>query len=106
MNIKVAIYEDNETLRESLSYLIMGSEGYELAGAYPDCNNIIENCTLFRPEIILMDIDMPGLSGIEGTRMVKAMFPEINVMIFTIFLFPVLENCNDIYNFRGQGKGL
>ena len=85
MPVKVAIYEDNDALRESLSYLIMGTGTLELTGAYPDCTSILENCEEARPDVILMDIDMPKITGIEGTLLVKTRFPEINVMILTIF---------------------
>ncbi|MCX6270261.1 MAG: response regulator transcription factor [Bacteroidetes bacterium] len=85
MPIKVAIYEDNNSLRETLTYLVKGTESLELTAAYPDGSMVIENCRENKPEVILMDIDMPGISGIEATSKVKAEFPEINILIFTIF---------------------
>jgi len=85
MNIRVSIYEDNDDLRESLSYLVLGTGTLELMGAYPDCSKVMENCVVAKPDVILMDIDMPGISGIEATAMVKASFPEINILILTIF---------------------
>ena len=85
MPIKVAIYEDNEALRESLTYLIKGSADLEFSGAFPDCSTVIDNCKNALPEIILMDIDMPGITGIEATKLVKASYPGVNVLIFTIF---------------------
>ncbi|MEI7491818.1 MAG: response regulator transcription factor [Bacteroidota bacterium] len=85
MSIKVAIYEDNDPLRKSLSHLIMGTESMEFYGAWPDCSSILENCSDQTPEVIIMDIDMPGITGIEATAMVKARFPEVNVLIFTVF---------------------
>jgi DNA-binding NarL/FixJ family response regulator len=83
--MKIAIYEDNDALRDSLSHLISGIKEMEFCGAYPDCSSIIENCTVNKPDIILMDIDMPGISGIEATILVKKKFPEINIMMLTIF---------------------
>lgn len=83
--IKVAVYEDNYALREGLTYLIKGSEMMQFAGAWGDCLDILRNCENERPDIIIMDIDMPYLSGIEATRLVKDAYPEINVMMLTVF---------------------
>ena len=83
--IKVAIYEDNDPLRRSLSHLVMGSGTMELCGAWPDCSSLIDNCMKCQPDVILMDIDMPGINGIEATAMVKARFSMVNILIFTVF---------------------
>ncbi len=84
LEIKVAIYEDNDALRESLSFLVRGSGLLRFAGAYPDCRRILENCDIEQPDVILMDIDMPYLSGIDATRLVKDRYPNINVMMLTV----------------------
>lgn len=84
LEIKVAIYEDNDALRESLSFLVRGSGLLRFAGAHPDCRRILENCDIEQPDVILMDIDMPYLSGIDATRLVKDRYPNINVMMLTV----------------------
>ncbi len=84
LDINVAIYEDNDSLRESLSFLVKGSGLLRFVGSYPDCRDIIENCESNRPDVILMDIEMPYLSGIEATRLVKDKYPDINVMMLTV----------------------
>jgi len=83
--IRVSIYEDNDSLLESLSYLIRGAESLELCTASANAVHIIDDCSRWHPDVILMDIDMPELSGIEATRMVKTAFPEVNVMMLTVF---------------------
>ena len=85
MSIKVSIYDDNESLLESLSFLIRGTEGFELYHASGNASDILEDCRHLCPDVILMDIDMPGLSGIEATQLVKKSFPSINVMMLTVF---------------------
>ncbi len=85
LEIKVAIYEDNEALRNSLTLLVKGSNLLCFSGAFADCRNILDNCEKNRPDVILMDIDMPYISGIEATRLVKYQYPEIEVMMLTVF---------------------
>lgn len=85
MAIRISIYEDNDALRDSLVDLIKGTAGLELCDAYPDCSAIMENCAGQKPDVILMDIDMPGMSGIEATALIKAKYPEINVMMLTVY---------------------
>ena len=83
--IKVSIYEDNFALLESLSYLIRGADGFELCSASSNAVHVLEDCKENCPNIILMDINMPEISGIEATRMVKNEFPDVNIMMFTVF---------------------
>lgn len=83
--IKVALYEDNLTLRNSLSHLLQCTEEFDFVGAFENPEHILQNCAENPPHVILMDIDMPELNGIDATKLVKTRFPEINILILTIF---------------------
>ena len=85
MAVSIMIFEDNDRLRDSLVYLLKSSNGYEVAGDY---NNCIEADTLMRvykPDVVLMDIDMPGVSGITGVKKIKEARPETAVIMYTVF---------------------
>jgi DNA-binding NarL/FixJ family response regulator len=83
--IRVAIYEDNAGLRDILSSIIRESEDFELAGEFGHCLDVIQNTKAFDPEVIIMDIDMPGRSGIEGVRELKSVYPKVEVIMNTVF---------------------
>ena len=82
---RVLIYEDNADLRASLSQLLSGSPGLELAGALGNCMRVEADMARLTPDVVLMDIDMPGCTGIEGLRRIKAIAPSINVVMLTVF---------------------
>jgi len=84
-NIKVVIFEDNTNLRRGLVSLINGAKGFECVGAFGNCDNLVKNLMDTRPDIVLMDIEMPGMSGIEAVKLLKLQFPEIKVLMETIF---------------------
>jgi len=85
MDIKVAVFEDNSNMREGLFQLINGSNGFICTGAFPNCDDLVKRIEKSSPDVIVMDIEMPGISGIEGVRQVKELFPEIKVLMETIF---------------------
>jgi DNA-binding NarL/FixJ family response regulator len=93
MDIKVAIFEDNNNLREGLYQLINGSYGFTCTGAFPNCDEIEKRINLSIPDVILMDIEMPGITGIEGVKLIKEKFPEIKILMQTIF-----EDDDKIFN--------
>lgn len=83
--IRVAIFEDNRHLRDSLYYLISGTQGFMCAGVYPDCSDLIYQLAEAPADVVLMDIEMPGITGIEGVRLIKENFPLIQVLMQTVF---------------------
>ncbi|HZI52540.1 MAG TPA: response regulator transcription factor [Chitinophagaceae bacterium] len=83
--IKVGLCEDNDYFRESLHQFIDDSPGYQISFSLSSAENILEHITNGSPETILMDIDMPQLNGIEATSLVKSNFPDINVLILTVY---------------------
>jgi DNA-binding NarL/FixJ family response regulator len=84
-NIRVAIFEDNQDLRESLAFLIDHTDGLQCTGSFPDCNNLFGCLEASLPEVILMDIEMPGMNGIEAVQVIRDKFPEIQILMQTIF---------------------
>jgi DNA-binding NarL/FixJ family response regulator len=83
--IKVAIFEDNRSLRDGLAAMVSGTAGFECVGAFPNCNNLLKNISVSKPDVVLMDIELPGINGIEAVGMIKEEFPEIKILIETIF---------------------
>ena len=85
MNIRVAIFDDNKNLLDSLFQLINGSSGFECVGAFPNCNELLSDMKKANPDVVLMDIEMPGMTGIEAARLIKEKYPEVRILMETIF---------------------
>lgn len=83
--IRVTIFEDNKSRRESLSMLVLSDSRFELAGAFPDCSHVVEDIERNHPDVVLMDIQMPNVNGIEGVKQIKSHFPEIKILMQTVF---------------------
>lgn len=83
--IKLMLYEDNPQLREGLTMLLNGSEGFEVVGAFKNCNHIEDEVQELDPDVILMDIDMPGTNGIQGLKRLRKVNNKAKVLMLTVF---------------------
>src|SRR4030095_14902283 len=83
--INIALCEDNEYFRESLRQFIDDTPGFNVSACLSSAQNIIESIQEEVPDLVLMDIDMPGINGIEATNLVKSHFPEVLVIILTVY---------------------
>lgn len=91
--IPIAIIEDDEDIRESLKSLIQSIEDFECAGSFADAESGLEFLTGNPAEIVLMDINLPGMNGIECVRRLKAVHPEMQFIMCTIF-----QNDDSVFN--------
>lgn len=83
--IKIAIVEDNNTLRQSLEQLFNTTNDIRLVASLSNLLNVVSDLAKAEPDIVLMDIGLPNISGIEGVRTVKSNFPKVQVLMFTVF---------------------
>jgi DNA-binding NarL/FixJ family response regulator len=85
MQYGVLIYEDNVKLRLSLAQLLAEDGAFTVAGAFNHCDNVVEEMIALAPALIVMDIDMPGIGGIKGVKQAKEIFPEVKIIMHTVF---------------------
>ena len=91
--IRVALFEDNYLLRDGYFQLINGTPGFTCVGAFDGAADLIFKIQRSEPEVILMDIDMPGINGIEAVSIIKQNFPNIYIIMQTVF-----EDDDKIFN--------
>jgi DNA-binding NarL/FixJ family response regulator len=82
---RVVVFEDNPHLRDSMSFLVNMSERYDCVCTFADTRDIVKKLERYEPELVIMDIEMPGMNGIDSTRLLKQHFPEIKVLVYTVF---------------------
>lgn len=82
--ITVALVEDDDDIRESLALLIGGTDGFICNAACGSCEDALQKLPDIHPDVILMDIQLPGMSGIEGVQRLKHLLPETDIIMVTI----------------------
>ncbi len=85
MGIKIFIYDDNASRRDSLKALVDLSPELTFVGEAANCLNATQDMEVSFPDVVLMDINMPGADGIVGLKKIKQQFPHINVLMQTVF---------------------
>ena len=83
--LKVAIIEDEREIRECLALLVNGSEGYSCSGSYRTMEDALERIGQQLPDVVLSDIGLPGMSGIDGVRILKQRYPDLLVLMLTVY---------------------
>jgi DNA-binding NarL/FixJ family response regulator len=85
MQIKVAIVDDDEGIRTSLAGLIRRASNFKLTGDYPDAETALKEIPRRPPDVVLMDINLPGMNGVECVRQLKAAVPSVQVLMLTVY---------------------
>jgi DNA-binding NarL/FixJ family response regulator len=83
--IRIALVEDDEKIRSNLIMLLEESKGFRCVGAYPDAETALKDMSYKSPEIVLMDINLPGMDGIECTYNLKAKMPKLQIVMLTVY---------------------
>jgi len=83
--IEILIYEDNDDMREGLAQLIQRTPEFKLSGAFADCMSAEAQIKKLLPDVILMDIDMPGINGIQAVKIIRHFDVDVQILMLTVF---------------------
>lgn len=83
--IRVVLFEDNKSFRQSLALYLAGSDEIFMCASFGDAEGCVGKIKRYKPDVVLMDIQMPGISGIEALQEIKATLPETKVLMQTVF---------------------
>jgi DNA-binding NarL/FixJ family response regulator len=85
MSIRIAVFDDNKDIRNSIELLLSTESMFEVVGSFRDAGRCVEEISTIRPDVILMDLEMPGINGIEAVRLLKQEAPQVQILIHTVF---------------------
>ncbi|HRH35957.1 MAG TPA: response regulator transcription factor, partial [Catalimonadaceae bacterium] len=83
--IRILLFDDNHKIRESLEFLFGNTDGFQIVGSFSHCHEVEKRVKDLQPNVVLMDIDMPEISGIEAVKRIRKTNSEVPVMMLTIF---------------------
>jgi DNA-binding NarL/FixJ family response regulator len=98
MPITVSIVEDNDQLRGTLARVLDRADGFQCLGQYPSAEAALEALPKERPNVVLMDINLPGMNGVECVRRLKQLVPETQMIMLTVY-----EDTENIFNALAAG---
>jgi DNA-binding NarL/FixJ family response regulator len=93
MPYNLIIFEDNTRLRKSLEILLNDEVNFNVVGSFANCNNALHEIQKTPVDLVVMDIDMPGIGGVEGVKQIKHYFPQVKIIMHTMF-----DDDNKIFN--------
>lgn len=85
MAYQLLIFEDNSRLRQSLELLLNDETNFRVAGSYPHCDDAAKWVKKYDADLVVMDIDMPGIGGVEGVKQIKNTNPDVKIVMHTMF---------------------
>ena len=98
MPITVSIVEDNDKLRETLARVLNRADGFRCVSQHASAEDALAELPPVKPDVVLMDINLPGMNGVECVRQLKKLRPEIQVMMLTVY-----EDTENIFNALAAG---
>ena len=98
MTITISIVEDNDKLRATLAKVISRADGFRLASDYANAEDALADLPRIKPDAVLMDINLPGINGVECVRKLKTLLPQTQVMMLTVY-----EDTENIFNALAAG---
>jgi DNA-binding NarL/FixJ family response regulator len=98
MPITVSIVEDNEQLRNTLARVLSRSDGFRCLSHYPSAEDALKDLPQVKPEVVLMDINLPGINGVECVRQLKQLLPQTQVIMLTVY-----EDTENIFSALAAG---
>ena len=93
MSISVSIVEDNNQLRATLARVLNRADGFRCLSQYANAEDALKDLPRVRPDVVLMDINLPGMNGVQCVRQLKVLLPQIQVMMLTVY-----EDTENIFN--------